>query len=450
MPKTEGGPNLSIAFNLQPQAALDYFRAKGLQVSLNARSLSAREHARSFTVAGVLKAEVLDDIRGAMDKALAEGKTFASFLDELEPKLRARGWWGKKPHDPATGEVIPGRGMTPWRLDTVFRTNAQSAYMAGRYQAMLENADRRPWWEYVAVMDRRTRPSHAALNGRVFRYDDPAWAALYPPNGYRCRCRVRARSEGDVTRENIATSGGGALEKTIVDLGKRGKVPVTGWRDPSTGKLFTPDVGFDHSPAGSLGADIALARTVRALKSPTLRQQTWQHLNNNPHRLEAWRDKVAQVVASRGQAPRPGASVGQATVLGFVNERVADFARRMEPSVEPARVLAITDKALLHADGASHLEDGIALTQDQYAMLPGIIAKPDDVYWDFKHSNLVYTRDLADGSVVYLAVTPDKAAKKIGRIDSLVNVYLLPAGNDGSDRLLTVRYARMGKEGEGP
>lgn len=450
MPKTEASPNLSVAFNLPPQRALDYFRSKGLATSTRALSFTAADHAKAFTVAGVLKAEVLADIRTAMDKALAEGKTFSTFVDELEPKLRARGWWGNKPHDTATGEVLPGRGMTPYRLDTVFRTNAQSAYMAGRYQAMLENADRRPWWEYVAVMDNRTRPSHAALNGRVFRYDDPAWAALYPPNGYRCRCRVRARSEGDVARENIATSSGGALEKITVDLGKRGKVPLTGWRDPSTGKLFTPDIGFDHSPAGTLGVDIALARTVQALKSPKLREQTWQHLNNNPQRLVAWKDKIDQVVATRGQTPRPGASVGQASVLGFVNDQVAAFSRRMEPTVEPARVLAITDKALLHADSADHLVDGIALSADQYVMLPGIVSKPDAVFWDFKHSNLVYTLDLADGSVIYLAATLDKESKKIGRIDAMVNAYRLPIGKDGADRLLTVRYARMGKERGAP
>ena len=208
-------------------------------------------------------------------------------------------------------------------------------------------------------------------------------------------------------------------------------------------------MGFDHSPAGTLGVDIALARTVQALKSPRLREQTWQHLNANPHRAEAWRDKVAQVVATRGQAPRPGASTGEATVLGFVSDRIADFARRHEPAVQPARVLAMTDKALLHADGVKHLDDGLALSQDQYAMLPGLISRPDEVYWDLEHANLVYIGRLADGSVIYLPVVLEKAAKKIGRIDALVNAYRLPPGKDGADRLLTLRYARMEK-GEAP
>ena len=52
-------------------------------------------------------------------------------------------------------------------------------------------------------MDSRTRPSHAALNGKILRYDDPFWNSFYPPNGWNCRCRVRALSESRLTRKGI-------------------------------------------------------------------------------------------------------------------------------------------------------------------------------------------------------------------------------------------------------
>lgn len=431
--------SLALAFNLPPERAVEYFQAKGLRVTSSWRDMEAAAHAKAFTVAGVLKAEALQDIRGALDRALAEGKTYRQFVDELKSKLKARGWWGSKPADPETGEVQQGRGMTPHRLRTVYQTNLQSAYMAGRYKAMLENADKRPYWQYVAVMDHRTRPAHRSLNGRVFRYDDAAWGALYPPNGYNCRCRVRALSQADFDAEKVALSkGDGRMETFEVDLGgKRGKVSVTGYRDPGTGQRFAPDAGFDHSPGrNAYGLDIELARKTQALKSPEVRRQVWQGLNGSPERLADYQRWTGRVL----DAGRAGSG---AKVVGFVDDAVAGFMRRMAPETEPVRVLAISEKRLLHADSARHQAEGIALNRDQYAMLPGIVAKPDAVYFDTLHANFVYVRELADGGVIYLAVDVADNVKKVGIIDALVNAYRLPGTTAGAGRLATERYVRM-------
>lgn len=81
--------------------------------------------------------------------------------------------------DEDTGELY-GRQLTPRRLRTIFDTNIQSSYNAGRYQQQMANVADRPYFERVAVMDLHTRPKHAALNGFTARADDPVWAFLYP------------------------------------------------------------------------------------------------------------------------------------------------------------------------------------------------------------------------------------------------------------------------------
>ena len=58
----------------------------------------------------------------------------------------------------------------------------------------------RPYWQYDAVNDSRTRPSHLAMDGRVFPADSPVWDTWFPPNGFKCRCTVRSLSRRQVER----------------------------------------------------------------------------------------------------------------------------------------------------------------------------------------------------------------------------------------------------------
>jgi len=440
---TTEAPSLSLAFNLPPERSVEYFRAKGMRITSKARDMDAAAHARSFTVAGVLKAEVLEDIRAALDGAMAEGKSYEQFLKELRPKLLTKGWWGI-PHDPATGEVLKGRAMTPRRLRTVYQTNLQGSFMAGRYVAQLENSDQRPYWKYVAVLDHRTRPRHRALAGRVFRYDDPIWRYIYPPNGYNCRCRVVALSQADFEADGgLLSKGGEFLETRNIPVGNKGKtVPVTGYKDPGTGEWFGPDVGFDHNPGqGAFGLDVELARKVQAMKSPEIRSQVWQGLNNSAERLAAYNRWVDSHL---GADARPGHS---AQVVGFIDDAIANFMEQQLPEVTPIRVVAINEKRLAHAASAKHRGAGIALTQDQYLALPGIVSKPDAVYFDLKHRHFALVRELEDG-VIYAALEVDDNLKQVGRLDALVNAYRLKNTAEGAGRLQDAnRYIKMGESG---
>jgi len=250
MPTPEREVDLTFAIGLPPEEAIAYFEAKGYAISFKWQDVWAEAHARAFTVAGVTKLDVLTDVHDALADALKNGETLADFQQRLQPLLETKGWWGKGSIvDKATGE-IHGKRLNPRRLDTIFRTNLQSSYMAGRFQAQLANAGFRPYWEYVAVMDNRTRPAHRSLHGRVFRYDDPFWRTFYPPNGWRCRCRVRTRSQRDMDQLGIAASSSDGLLETVEQpIDRQGNTrPAVAFNDPETGKRFLTDAGFGFNP----------------------------------------------------------------------------------------------------------------------------------------------------------------------------------------------------------
>lgn len=259
------GPDLSYAIGLPPEKAIEYFVSKGLELTGDWRDLWQEQHNRAFTVARLARLDALKDLRDALDDALAGGTTEYQFIRDLTPVLQQKGWWGKA-IDPETGEVLesyddrgaPVQWGSPRRLKLIYRQNLQSAYQAGRYQQQraLADSNSRPYWQYLAVRDSRSRPTHAALHGKVFRADDPVWDSIYPPNGFNCRCRVRALSARRLQAEGLTpeTAELGSLE---VPAGKlpdgspdlRTVTTVT-YTDPVSGrkKLFHPDAGFDYNP----------------------------------------------------------------------------------------------------------------------------------------------------------------------------------------------------------
>jgi SPP1 gp7 family putative phage head morphogenesis protein len=153
--------------------------------------------------------DVLETIRGEVDNAISEGQSFQKFKNNLEPKLRKLGWWGKQDFlDKETGEVIRTQLGSPWRLKTIYQTNMQTSYSAGRYNAHKEVSDRRPYWMYDAINDQNTRPSHRAKDNTVLRADDNWWDTNYPPNGWGCRCSVRSLSERRLKSKGLSVQDG--------------------------------------------------------------------------------------------------------------------------------------------------------------------------------------------------------------------------------------------------
>ncbi|NHM25452.1 minor capsid protein [Desulfofundulus sp. TPOSR] len=208
---------------LEPLAfeeAVEFFRDKVVLPPGDFEKLWGEYRSLAFSVAGIAALDVLKDIYEALLRAIEEGLTQQDFARQVNEILESRGW----------------QGLTPYRLDNIFRTNIQTAYMVGHYRRMTDPdiVERRPYWMYNAVNDRRTRPTHRALDGKVYRYDHPFWDTWYPPNGYRCRCGVISLSEEQVRRRGLTV-----------------ETEVPGMIEPpgQPARPLLPDPGFAHNPA---------------------------------------------------------------------------------------------------------------------------------------------------------------------------------------------------------
>ena len=47
------------------------------------------------------------------------------------------------------------------------------------------------------------RETRAAMNNKAFPFDDRIWDAHYPPNGFNCRCMVKALTEEDLKEQKL-------------------------------------------------------------------------------------------------------------------------------------------------------------------------------------------------------------------------------------------------------
>lgn len=143
----------------------------------------------AFTVGGYSNLQVIKAFHAKLDEAIANGTTLREFRQEMDGLLVAKGY----------------ETTDPWAMENVFRTNLQTAYSVGAYQEMTAPAvlKNRPYWQYDAVDDDRTRPSHMALDGKVYPADDPIWDTIYPPNGFRCRCSVTTLSQRELEQQGL-------------------------------------------------------------------------------------------------------------------------------------------------------------------------------------------------------------------------------------------------------
>jgi SPP1 gp7 family putative phage head morphogenesis protein len=209
--------------------AQEWFQKRRPVIRNGATQTVRDAQARAFRVAGITSVNLVTEVHQAIDDAIANGTTLDEFKKRVGAKLAEE--WG---------------APNARRVETIFRTNVQSAYNAGRYAEMTRPAVLavRPFWKYVAILDGRTTTTCAPLNGVIAKHDDAFWESHFPPLHFNCRSTVVSLSRGETERA------GGAK-----------KPPEA--KPPGEGFGTRPDLAganFEPGPAASPTA-------VRALKT---------------------------------------------------------------------------------------------------------------------------------------------------------------------------------------
>lgn len=425
-----GSPDLSILFDKEPQDVISYFESKGYKISFDWREVWQDAQAQAFTVSSVAKLDILEDIREKLTQAMREGRTGKWFEKELTPILQEKGWWGKRVDVGPDGTAQVVNMGSPARLDLIYQQNMRSAHMAARYQQMLANADNRPFWMYEAVNDELTRPDHAALHGLVFPYDDPFWHSHYPPNGFRCRCKVSAVNQRYIDKHNIKVSSSqdSMVTREVEQVDRRtGEIhtrQISGYKMPD-GRVVYTDLGFSYNPGrAAYSADMEMARKLSLVQDTGLRAQAIQAINNQPLRHRQFAAGVDKILDSR--------MAGKGSmVVGFINDDVANFVRAK--GFKPAQVAVLPEKSLLHADRPAHHKTGVAVNREHYRNMPYMLANPEMVLWDIDHNSVVYVYPYKhpNRKIIMPIEMPAQGKRRrwADNLDAVANIYITPLHN---------------------
>ena len=383
--------DLKFLFGATPEQAVAYLEEKGLRLSWNWHETLDGAHARSFTVAKAARIDVLRELKSALQDTLKNGGTEKQFIENLTPTLQKLGWWGKQIIVDSGGNAEVAQLGSPRRLKTIFRTNLQSAYMAGRFKNMMAARDTHPYWMYRAILDGRTRAAHRALDGMVFHVDDPFTGVGFPPNGHNCRCRDVPMTDARLKRKGITpTDTTDLLETREVDAGidkRTGEIRQT----TQTGfyikgvdgkKIWVgPDVGFNSSPLGAHILDDVLVKRATDLSGDAALDQVRKVVLSEP-RMQAWRGFVNNTLEYDKQQK-------QTMTVGVMRQAELDFARAKQAAID-SPIIFISDHLLVGPKPKRHAASGDALSAEEWLVLPELLAAAEMAVWDTEEETVVY------------------------------------------------------------
>jgi SPP1 gp7 family putative phage head morphogenesis protein len=212
--------------------AVLWFRARLPKLKdVDFRRLVNETHHTAQAFASKAQLDLTNQVWAGIDSALESGTTFADFKKRITEAVQTA--WG--------GQGQPDAS----RLETIFRTNVQTAYGAGRVEQLQDPdvLESRPFWRYSAIHDSRTSVICRDCDGTVLPANHPWWSTHQPPMHHRCRCTIIAMRPAPAERRGItvdptdieASPGFGNVEKVREFRPSKADYPaelVRRWKGP--------------------------------------------------------------------------------------------------------------------------------------------------------------------------------------------------------------------------
>lgn len=360
-------------FNAPFAEQLEFFRRK-LNLPTEAwDDIERMAHDRAFIVAGAQGADLLEDLRGAVDEAIAQGTGLDAFRKNFNRIVAEHGWTGW------TGEGT--KGGEAWRTRVIYQTNMATSYAAGRWKQLTDPKLLKvlPYWQYHhsdSVM--HPRPLHVSWDGLTLPPEHPFWQTHFPPNGWGCMCWVTAVSKEKFMLAVAAGRGPANAPATIEGI----------------------DKGFDYAPG---------ANANRPLKD---------FIDQKLIKLDA------QIGAAMYEAMRPLLLAERAVA---VRDMVAVAAASLEPKgasvvahvVAPNTVADLAARDVVLNDAAIWLRDHelVHALRDYKDTLGNVL--PLDVWLDISGQldRAVPYLDMLDRALIYAFDIPGQTGKIVVRIN---------------------------------
>ena len=175
-------PELGLSFSTEPlpfEEAADFFKGKIPMTKAEWEALEPKLRFRAFTVAKLAEEDHIEMVRGRLLYAIEHGegvgetwKDIKAITEDIGTPFSARYW------------------------ETVYRTNTQSAYNAGRLMQYQNNKP--PAWELLVIEDGRTSDTCKGIvsligNGKALASSHSFWSTYgFPPYHFNCRTTFRA------------------------------------------------------------------------------------------------------------------------------------------------------------------------------------------------------------------------------------------------------------------